>query len=225
MRVVIITECRYKAHNDKIYAEGALDYDFLTRYLQVYDSVLVCARFGGIEGEAKRVASGPGVTFCQLPAKRGIGLPIRGLQWIWRLRKVVKETDVVIMRIPGLVSTVANVALVGRHLSWGVEVVGDPDDAFGPTAFEHPLQPLIRWLMVKVTGLQCRYARQAAYVTAEALQEKYPPGGGTTHYSSVEIKREDLLTPSAMRKRLKRLRALTCPASVCGQPSAAVQSA
>jgi glycosyltransferase involved in cell wall biosynthesis len=80
---------------------------------------------------------------------------------------------------------------------YAAEVVGDPYDTFAPGAVRHPLRPLFRWWFARQLRRHCRQAFAAAYVTAAALQRRYPPGPTThtTDYSSVE------LPPSALLDR------------------------
>jgi glycosyltransferase involved in cell wall biosynthesis len=68
-------------------------------------------------------------------------------------------------------------------------VVGDPYDSLSPGSIRHPLRPFFRWWFSRNQRLQCERAFAASYVTAEALQRRYPPGDSTfaIHYSNVEL--------------------------------------
>jgi glycosyltransferase involved in cell wall biosynthesis len=68
-------------------------------------------------------------------------------------------------------------------------VVGDPYDVFSPGSVRHPLRPFFRWWFSRALRRHCREACAAAYVTAEALQRRYPPrpGGLALHCSDVQL--------------------------------------
>jgi glycosyltransferase involved in cell wall biosynthesis len=76
-------------------------------------------------------------------------------------------------------------------------VVADPYDVFARGAVRHPLRPFFRWWFSRNLRLHCREAFAAAYVTAHALQRRYPPGAGAhaIHCSDVE------LPPAAIAER------------------------
>jgi glycosyltransferase involved in cell wall biosynthesis len=70
-----------------------------------------------------------------------------------------------------------------------VEVLGDPQDVFSRRAVRHPLRPFFRELYKKALVRQCANAAACAYVTAGALQQRYPASEDafTTNYSSVTL--------------------------------------
>ena len=194
MRLLVTTECRYVERDGRVFAEGAFDYRFLSRYLRIFDEVEVVARFGGTSGYSHRCASGPGVSFCSLKGRRSplaqaVSLP----SWIARIREAASRADAILLRVPGIVSVVSYLVARFTGRPFGVEVVGDPEASLGPHAFRHWVGPLARWGMPPLLRRQCRDAVVAAYVTERALQEHYPPGGWSTDYSSVELLASDLI--------------------------------
>ena len=77
---------------------------------------------------------------------------------------------------------------------YGVEVVGDPYDAFSPGTGLHPLRGLFRRRHCRRLKDQCARASAAAYVTGGTLKKRYPPAPETftATYSSVELPEEFL---------------------------------
>jgi len=57
---------------------------------------------------------------------------------------------------------------------YGVRVIGDPIDAFGPGTTRHPLRRFFRWWYAANLRRQCAHADAASFVTASALQTRYP---------------------------------------------------
>jgi glycosyltransferase involved in cell wall biosynthesis len=51
----------------------------------------------------------------------------------------------------------------------------------------------------------CREASAVAYVTAHALQRRYPPGGWSTAYSSVDLEDDAFRTPAEVARHAARL--------------------
>jgi glycosyltransferase involved in cell wall biosynthesis len=114
---------------------------------------------------------------------------------------------------------------------FGLEVVNDPFDVFAPGAVKYRLRPFFRWWFTRQLRRQCSRAAGVAYVTETALQQRYPnqaysvgmsdveisndtiltrPAGFTTHYSSVELSKEDSVdTCRAECNRKRRFRLVT----------------
>ncbi|MFQ5928044.1 MAG: glycosyltransferase, partial [Terriglobia bacterium] len=111
-----------------------------------------------------------------------------------------------------------------------------PYDAYAPGAIKHLLRPLFRRWFSHRLRRQCAAACAAAYVTAEALQRRYPPGPGVfqTDYSSIELPEEAFIPkPRSQRPRQRRFRLITvgslehlykAPDVLLGAASACVRS-
>ena len=71
----------------------------------------------------------------------------------------------------------------------GAEVIADPYDVFASGSVEHPLRVFFRWWFPRQLRRQCATATATAYVTAHALQRRYPPRPDrlSTSYSDVEL--------------------------------------
>ncbi|MCU1329278.1 MAG: glycosyl transferase, group 1, partial [Bryobacterales bacterium] len=115
----------------------------------------------------------------------------------------------IILRVASQLANMMEGALSERSRPFGLEVVGDPYDVFGPGVIGHPLRPLLRWHFSRRLRQQCLAAAGVAYVTKLSLQKRYPTQGmnvsvsdvdlapGTiinrklaTHYSSVDLDRD-----------------------------------
>jgi glycosyltransferase involved in cell wall biosynthesis len=97
----------------------------------------------------------------------------------------VSREDAVILRSPSNVSAALERTLGGKP--FGVEVVGDPYDVFAPNSTAHPLRPFWRWLFTSQVRRQCRKACAACYVTAGALQRRYPSSSAALRTSFVNM--------------------------------------
>lgn len=206
MRVVVALENRFvKTRNGDIYSTTVCDYSFWRRYLQVFDEVLVFARVAEIPENQldKPSASGPNVSFLPLPTFIG---PWQYLREYSKLQASVKsavdKADAFILRVPGAVCTLLWHYLRRRKIPYGVEVVTDPWLALAPGGVRTILRPILRQKMRWELARQCRMASVASYVTEHTLQKRYPPGGWSTHYSSVELRDEDIIDEKELAARL-----------------------
>lgn len=165
---------------------------FWQRYLDVFDHVRVLARVNEVAQRCDNwgQASGEGICFAPVPHYHG---PKEYVQRIGAVRRAVREAlrpeDAVILRVQGQIASCARPHLRVTGHPYGVEVVGDPYDAFAPGYVTHPLRPLLRLWLPRRMREQCAGACAAAYVTEHTLQERYPPGptAFSTHYSSIVL--------------------------------------
>jgi glycosyltransferase involved in cell wall biosynthesis len=97
------------------------------------------------------------------------------------------ERDAVILRVGSQLATCMAPALWRTGRPYGLEVVGDPHDAFAPGAIRHPLRPFFRWRNARQLRQQCARACGAAYVTETALQRRYACPQYEAAISDVEL--------------------------------------
>lgn len=206
MKVLVALEQRFrKTHQGGYYADGVYNYAFFARYLKVFDEVCVFARVseGNVSETESCRADGPGVRFIDAPHFIG---PVEYL----KNRKAVREsavnalklTDAFVLRVPGTMGTLVWKELQKRRIPYGVEVVGDPWDSLAPGSVKSSIRPFLRILSRYELFQQCRHAAVASYVTEHCLQRRYPPGGWSTDYSSVELSPEAVVGDSDVAKRL-----------------------
>lgn len=114
--------------------------------------------------------------------------------------RAVHGADVVLLRVPGTVSSLAALAcrMLRRH--YAVEVVGDAEEVLRSGAlggagrlFARPVGRALRWVV--------RGADASRFVTQHALQRRYPPRPGTptTTIPNVRIRPDALLRRSRER--------------------------
>lgn len=235
MRVLVSVEHRFRRTPDgAVWTETAYGHDFWRRYLEVFDGVRVFARVFDVPGVGPgwRRANGDGVSFAAVPHYLG------PLQYLVRYRGIraaaahaLAPDTAVIMRVPSILAAHLTPRLYVTGQPFGVEVVGDPWDTFGPASMQHPLRPFLRWWIPRQLREQCARASAVAYVTKFALQARYPCrafGLGisdvqlppeairvednvlVTHYSSVELSAGDCINSQCFDgARHRRLRLVT----------------
>ena len=216
MNVTVALEHRFLRRPDgTVWTNGPFGYSFFSRYLTVFDSVRVAARVTDESESASHLirAGGAGVSFLPLPYYIG---PAQYLRRSWSLsratRSAVRASDAVILRVPSQVAISMAAALRSARHPFGLEVVGDPYDAFAPGSHSHPLRPLFRRHHARQLRRQCHQACCVSYVTERALQERYPASQDAfaTHYSSVELPPEAFVeNPRTSSERHKPFRLIT----------------
>jgi glycosyltransferase involved in cell wall biosynthesis len=202
MNVSVALEHRFSRLPDgSVWTDTSCAHSFWERYLAVFSSVSAIARVADVDSvssTAKRV-DGPGVSVFPISNYVGPWQYLRKLRQVRRdLAQASQQEGAVILRVSSQISTGIERHLRSTGRPYGAEVVGDPYDVFSPGSVRHPLRPFFRWWFPRELRRQCRAACATAYVTAHALQRRYPgaPGAFTTHYSSVEL-RSDAFAPSA----------------------------
>jgi glycosyltransferase involved in cell wall biosynthesis len=200
MDTLVTTESRmYLAPDGNYYpaVNPSINYDFWSRYLDVFQSVRLTARVQEVDIVPQGVlpANGDGVRIIPLPTWT------TPWEYLYRRNKIINtvvaeaERCALCLRAPTQIS-----ALLRNHVEkgrpYGVEVVGDPWDALGPGTIGSPLRPLLRRKAYYDLKRLCAGASATAYVTETALQKRYPPRPNTftTHFSSIVLKQEDIVS-------------------------------
>jgi glycosyltransferase involved in cell wall biosynthesis len=193
MRVIVALNHSFEHTPDgAVWTLGQFPYSFWTRFLGVFHQVRVVARMRPVPTvplQGQR-ADGDGVTFAALPYYVGPWqYLLHSRQVRSAIRSVLTGREAAVLRVHSLVASSVEAILRQAGCPYGIEVVTDPYDVFAPGSVRHLLRPLIRWWATRQTRRQCASAAAVAYVTADALQRRYPPSSSafSTHYSSVEL--------------------------------------
>lgn len=200
MRAVVVTDFRFHRAPDGSVVSGIANrgYEFWTRYLEVFHSVQIIGRVADLAPGSAIAVEGPGVSVVALPNYQGVSGFIRNRGAVRRiLNELSRQHVAFIVRMPSAFGGLLLRNLMKARYPFGIEVVGDPYDVFGPKAMRHPLRRLLRFSLTRELRSACQSASGVAYVTAVTLQRRYPPGrhSFTTHYSSLT------LPPSAFARR------------------------
>jgi len=195
MNCVVVTEGRFVLKEGRPASLHNSYERFGSRYLHGFDLVTVAGRLYQKEISDASAVEGPQLSFFPLPAF--IGLQQFLFRWFELQRALdeliaVRNPDVVILRVPGVLGSLVYRKIENTRCVVGLEVVGDPYDMFAPKSVSHPLRPVLRWWFTRELKDLCKNVWATSYVTESALQQRYPPALGrfTTHYSSVELPEE-----------------------------------
>ncbi|NDQ55802.1 MAG: glycosyltransferase family 4 protein [Acidipila sp.] len=212
MRVLVALENHFeRGPNNHIYADGPPNYAFWSRYLDVFEEVIVLARVRDTavaRGEQER-SDGPGVSFAALPDYRGPWHYLRCLPALQRcVRDTVSAADAYILRVPGLVGRLVWFELRRRRKPYALDVIGDPWEAFGKGTWRSIFRPVFQQVASHNLRAMCRDATAARYVTRRVLPQRYPaaPAAFVTSFSDVELQK-GFAAPDALAARSERIRA------------------
>lgn len=191
MRLVVPIEQRFDRTPDgAVWTPAQFRYEFWAPYLDVFETVRVVARrrdVATVPPDWHR-ASGEGVEIWPVPYFIG---PWQYLRRVLSVRsaaqKAVGTNDAVLLRDDSQMAAAIEVVLRHRSQPYAMEVGTDPHDEFAPGVIPHPLRHVFRWLFTRRLRRQCFSAIGVAYVTEQALQRKYPCGGYSTSYSSIQL--------------------------------------
>src|SRR4051794_12389374 len=191
MNVAVTSEHRFDRTPDgAIWTATAHAYDFWTRYLTGFDRVKVVARVRDVSrvGPTAKRADGPGVSFFQVPYYVG---PVQYLKSrsavMARLRQAIARDEAIVLRVPSQIADCLAPMLRRTGRPYSVEVIADPWDAFSPNANPSRLRPFFRRWSFYQLRRHCKSAAGAAYVTAAALQKRYPCPRLMAAVSDVEL--------------------------------------
>jgi glycosyltransferase involved in cell wall biosynthesis len=178
MDLTYIMEYRFRqAPDGSVWTDTSYDYEFWGRYLGVFDRVNVVARaLQKTPPDNWKRVDGPSVAVKSLPHYLGPGEYCRKFWSVNQaLRKSINRTSAYILRIPSQLCTSVAGYLIEQSHPFGVEVVGDPNEALARGVTSHPLRPIFQWWFSRNQARQCSHAATAAYVSRNLLRQ-YPPG-------------------------------------------------
>ena len=198
MDVSVVLEFRfYKTPDGKVWSPNIFGYSFWQRYLEVFDAVRVGAAVSDVDSVlvSWRRADGNRVQFVPFPHDTGLFRYLADSENMKKTARLLTDNgNAVILRIPAIIAHLLVPLLRATEQPYGVEVTTDPYGFYSPGSTEHPLRPFMQRYFTYHQRRQCSAAYAASYATKNFLQELYPTGGLTTHYSNVELSRSDILS-------------------------------
>lgn len=211
MNVIIALEHRFDRTPDGVvWTQTQFPYPFWQRYLEVFDHVRVVARVRDVPTVPSnwKEANGDRVSFAAIPYYIGpLQYLLRSLQVKSAAQQAVRPEDAIILRVGSTIASCIEPKLRATSHPYAVEVVCDPYDVFAPGSIKHPLRPFLRWWSPRKLRRQCAGACAAAYVTKNALQNRYPPAkeAFSTNYSSVDLPNEAFVSVPRLPKQESKI--------------------
>jgi FOG: EAL domain len=205
MKVVVDLEHRFDRTPDgRVWTQTTFPYSFWTRYLQVFDSVRVVARVRDVPNvpSDSKETNGERVSFAPIPYYIDPWQYLLKTWLVWRsARNAVNANDAVILRVASPIASPIQSMLRQTGRPYAVEVVADPYDVFAPGSVKHPLRPFFRRSSPRRLRRHCVQAGAAAYVTKEALQQRYPCPNFSVGVSDVDLPERALVSSSRLPRQ------------------------
>lgn len=193
MKVLLLLEHHFfQDNNGEVWCERIVDYEYLSRYLTVFEEVYVAARVTMVNkiNQPMKKASGKNVTFVCLPDCTGAVEILRKSYDIKRILKRQFCVDCIILRAPSPIALVAYSAIKALEKTIAIEFVMSADNMLGRnTGLFRIGNKIIDAYFKKM----CSDVEGVSYVTNYILQQKYPckyyinGSGFTEAYSSIDL--------------------------------------
>ncbi len=161
-----------------LYCEKVINNNYLKRYLEIFDEILICAR----ESEDNKITLTGNridlkkITFVGIPNYNSDGIMFHQKKCLTIFSNAVKDVDGIIIRGPSSISYLA-MKIVHKHRKpYIVEMVINPTNFF-PTRKNLivNLKNLIgKNIIIRHTRNMCLTANGVAYVTKSVLQKEFP---------------------------------------------------
>lgn len=187
MTSLILLEYHFFDFNGDVYCDRVITYEYLQRYLKVFEKIIVCGRFQNATNADNLVkVSGKNVEFLRLPNFVGLKEVFRNYKKIRKiLSKNLTNFDCSIVRTPTVLSFSLFSILKRKYVF--SEVVCDAEHLFSD---KHKFYNFIAKIIQQNI---CKNSDGVAYVTNSVLQKKYPSNKNSicTSYSSIDLYHDD----------------------------------
>ena len=197
MKVLVAVDAQlFRTEDGKVWTPTIYGYEFWTRYLDIFEEVVVVSRiknasFEEVKGFLR--SDGEHITFRGLPFARGAKEYIKKFNAFRKEAKnAVEDVDCAIIRLPSIAATFIEYYFRKTQKPYVLEVVVDPNDAYAENKIA---KELLTWHLKKAV----LHANGVSYVTQFFLQKEYPSysiryGEDKTHfdtyYSSIMLKKD-----------------------------------
>lgn len=204
MKTLILLEHTFIIDEDnRIWSETVIDYNYLKRYLNVFEKVVLCARMKKVKNDDSLLekynllVSGPNIEIEPLPfviSPKEIILSFNKTKKIFK--KAIKNVNCVIIRGPSLLSLLLYKYCVNK-IKFAVEFVMGANEILSN---KNIIRKIINIYLDNQAKKMCLKANGVSYVTKGLLQEKYPSYSikynsskeyFDTYYSSIDLYKEN----------------------------------
>lgn len=202
MKLLVVLESHfYVDQNGEVWCDRVIDYNFLKRYLNVFEEVIVCGRTDKENDDKYKLkVTGKNVSFYKLPNFYGIkGLLTNYFKINKLLKKYVKDVDAVLYRVPTPLSLFTYKQVLRCNKVLAIEFMISADKMVeGKGLVNKIINDSINNIAKKI----CLKANGVSYVTEYTLQQKYPckaiiqrsnsESYFTASYSTIELDKKNI---------------------------------
>ena len=175
MRALIVLENHFFLDsNNNVWCDRIVNYNYLQRYLSVFDSIVVTGRTQIVNGtiNGKLLVSGKNVIFVPMPDFRGAkGLLLN----LFKLKKIIrdetKKCDCVIFRAPTHLSLFTYREVLKQNKILALEFMMAANKMFDGNGL---IKRMLNRIIDQKAKKMCLRANGVSYVTDYVLQKNYP---------------------------------------------------
>lgn len=175
MRALVLLELHfYRDKNGEYWSKRLIDYEYLDRYLSVFEEISVCARISYIEDNDGTLLklSGPNVSFVELPDTQGVKETLKAFHITRKVfQKALKFHDAVIVRAPSMMTMLLYRDIKKSGIPFSVDVALSGKNMFPGSGMVYNL---LNCCVDKYLKKICMEANGVSYVTEYVLQKSYP---------------------------------------------------
>lgn len=197
-----------KENNGNFYSNGGLPYKVFRRYLTICDSLIVSTRVEKVNEEtAKFLVMSSGEQVQMQPIKNYKTVPdyiINNAKIKKEIRNIISSVDIVIVRLPSILGSMAFYEAKKLNKNCIVEVVGCAWDAlmnYGKDLKGKILAPYMFFRTKRIV----KNAKNVIYVTEKFLQKRYPTKGNNIGCSNVNLEKVD---EKILEERIQKIKNL-----------------
>ena len=178
MRALLLLEHTFVIDEENnVWSETVIDYEYLKRYLSVFEKLAVCARMKKVRNDDillkqyNLLASGKDVDFLPLPfTNSSKEILLKYFKTKKMFKKYLSEVDCAILRGPSIISLMLYKECINR-LNFSVEFVMGANEILSN---KNIIRKIANRYLDKLAQNMCLKANGVSYVTKEMLQRKYP---------------------------------------------------
>ena len=200
MKALIVLENHFYFDKDNnVWCDRIVDYNYLQRYLNVFDSIILTGRTKMVEKieDKKLLVSGKNVDFVPMPDFKGAkGLLLNLFKIKSIIKKEIEKSDCAIYRAPTHLSLFTYKEVIKKNKPLALEFMMAADKMFDGDSL---IKKILNKFIDKKAKKMCLKADGVSYVTEYVLQDKYPckaifkPNNKkyfTESYSSIDLSDE-----------------------------------
>ncbi len=198
MQILVILDHRFRRTPDgAVWGKTTFGPSYWGRYLTVFTAVRIFARLQdvpSVDDSWMRIDSAR-ISFA--PMDHYDGMVDYSRKWFRITRLLNRElaaAEAVLLHLPNVLALRAASRLTRMRKPYAVGVVADPWDLYSPGSVSTRLRPLLRRYYRWRTAAACANAAAITYVTAAALQRRYPSAAGSPAHSASNIELESVAT-------------------------------
>ena len=174
MKALVVLENHFFLDcNNSVWCDRVVDYNYLQRYLNVFDSIVLTGRTQKIDKtNNKLLVSGKNVEFIPMPEFKGAkGLLLNLLKIKKIIKEQIKQCDCAIYRAPTHLSLFTYKEVVKKKKTLALEFMMAANKMFDGKSI---YKKIINKIIDKKAKKMCLKANGVSYVTEHVLQSKYP---------------------------------------------------